>query len=118
MGYRVLAGTVLGAHFAYLGYLVLGGFLAWRWRWLIWPHLVAAAWGIALVVFSPTCPLTWAEDWARRRAGEPPLTEGFIDRYVSGVLYPERYTPMVRLLVAGVVIVSWLGAYARWRRAA
>jgi hypothetical protein len=117
MGYRVLAGMFLGLHFAYLVYLVLGGFLAWRWTWTVWPHVLAAGWGVIVVAFSPTCPLTWAEDWARKRAGEPGLTHGFIDRYLTDVVYPERYTQLVRVLVAVAVLVSWLGAYAHWRRA-
>ncbi len=116
VGYRVLVVTVLAAHFAYLGYLLVGGFLAWRWTWTIWPHLAAAAWGLASVTLSLPCPLTWLEDWARQRAGEPPLTKGFIDRYVTGVLYPARYEALVRVLVAVVVLVSWAGAYVRWRR--
>jgi uncharacterized protein DUF2784 len=29
---------VLGAHFAYVAYVVLGGFLAWWWPRAIWPH--------------------------------------------------------------------------------
>jgi small-conductance mechanosensitive channel len=118
VGYRVLAGAVLATHFAYLGYLVLGGFLAWRWVWTVWPHTLAALWGVLVVGLSLSCPLTWAENWARRRAGEPPLAGGFIDRYITGVLYPAQYTAVVRVLVALVVIGSWVGVYLRWRRAA
>src|SRR5439155_17582067 len=91
MGYRVLVVGVLAAHCAYLGYLVVGGFFAWRWTWTIWPHAAAAAWGLASVAWSLACPLTWVENWLRVRAGEPALTRGFIDRYVTGVLYPARY---------------------------
>jgi Protein of Unknown function (DUF2784) len=117
VGYRLLAGTAQGAHFAYLGYLVLGGFLAWRWTWTVWPHALAAAWGFAVVAFSPTCPLTWAEDWARRRGGRPALSHGFMDHYITGVLYPARYESLVRVLVAVVVLASWSGAYLHWRGA-
>jgi hypothetical protein len=111
----MLAGTALAAHFAYLAYLVVGGFVAWRWTWTVWLHVGAAAWAFAIVTLSPPCPLTWAENWARRRAGMPGLSHGFIDRYVTGVLYPARYETAVRVLVAVVVVVSWVGAYAHWR---
>jgi hypothetical protein len=113
----MLAGVAVGAHYAFLAYLALGGFLAWRWTWTIWPHALAALWGLLIITVSPTCPLTWVEDWSRRRAGMPGLTNGFIDRYVTGVLYPEQYESTVRVLVAVVVLASWLGAYAHWRAA-
>jgi hypothetical protein len=116
MAYRALVTLILVAHFAYLAYLVLGGFLAWRWPRAFWPHLVAAAWGLAVIAVPLNCPLTWAEDWARRHAGEPGVTRGFIDRYIEGVLYPERYTDLLRAAVAVLVLGSWLGAYLRLRR--
>jgi Protein of Unknown function (DUF2784) len=114
--YRVLATAVLVTHFGYLAYVILGGFLAWRWPRAFWPHLVAAAWGLAVVTLPLDCPLTLAEDWARRRGGEPGLTRGFIDRYIQGVLYPERYTRLLQVLVGLLVLGSWLGAYLRHRR--
>ncbi len=113
MGYRALVTAILAAHFAFVGYVLLGGFLAWRWPWAFWPHLAAAGWGFSTVVFGLTCPLTTAEDWARQRAGQPGLTDGFIDRYIEGVLYPERYTNLLRVLVAVLVLASWVGAYLR-----
>jgi hypothetical protein len=115
VGYRVLVTAILTVHFAYLAYVILGGFLAWRWPRAFWPHLVAAAWGLAVVGIPLTCPLTTAENWARRRAGSTALTKGFIDRYIEGVLYPERYTRLLQVLVAVLVLGSWLGAFL-WRR--
>ncbi len=117
MGYRLLVTTILAVHFAFLGYVVLGGLLAIRWPRMFWPHLAAAAWGLLVVTFPVVCPLTWAESWARQRAGEAALTEGFIDRYIEGVIYPARYTRLIDVLVGLVVVGSWLLAYRRWRSA-
>ena len=114
--YGVLADAVVVLHFAFLAFVVAGGLLAWRWPWLIWPHLVAAGWGALIIVFSINCPLTFLEDEFRARAGEPELAGGFIDTYVEGVIYPERYVAEVRVLVAVVVLASWLG-FVRRRRA-
>ena len=116
MFYRSLVTVILAAHFCFLAYVVLGGFLAWRWPRAFWPHLAAAAWGLAVVGIPLTCPLTYAENWARRRAGEAALTNGFIDRYIEGVLYPERYTRLLQVLVAVLVLGSWFGAYRLKRR--
>ncbi|NJC72280.1 DUF2784 domain-containing protein [Planosporangium thailandense] len=113
MGYRVLADATMTAHFAYLAYVVTGGFLAWRRPRAIWPHLALAGWGLATVALHLDCPLTALEDRARRQAGEPGLTNGFIDHYLAGVVYPERYSGLVRLLAAVTVGVSWTGTALR-----
>jgi hypothetical protein len=114
MAYRLLVAAVVAVHFAFLAYVVLGGLPAIRWPRLFWPHLVAAGWGLLVITFPVTCPLTGVENWARRRAGEAPLASGFIDRYIEGVLYPARYVQPLRVLVALVVVGSWLLAYRRW----
>jgi hypothetical protein len=114
--YRWLVTVILTLHFGYLVYLVLGGFLAWRSPKAIIPHVAAAVWGVLIVLGWVDCPLTAAEDWARQRSGEPPLSAGFIDRYVTGVIYPAEYLHEIRLAVATVVLTSWVGAYLLWRR--
>ena len=115
MGYGWLVTVVLALHFGYVAYVVLGGFLAWRWPRAIWPHLVACVWGAMIVAGWVDCPLTWAEDWARQKAGQGPLTQGFVDRYLDNVIYPDRYVNLARLAVAGVVGASWIGVYLRRR---
>jgi hypothetical protein len=111
VGYRDLVTVILVVHFAYLAFVVFGGFLSWRWPRLFWPHLAAAVWGLAVVALSLRCPLTTAENWARERAGLATESRGFIDRYIEGVLYPARYTLLLQALAGLLVIGSWAGAY-------
>jgi hypothetical protein len=85
---------------------------------MIVAHVIATIWGVLILTNSVSCPLTWAEDRARLRAGGPGLAKGFIDTYVTGVLYPARYVNAVRVLAAGVVLASWLGWWYRRRRRA
>jgi hypothetical protein len=118
MGYRLLTTVVLVVHFGYLAYVILGGFIAWRFTRTIWAHLAAAAWGVVVVAFPLLCPLTMLEDWARQRAGQGPLDRGFIDRYIEGVLYPERYTRLLQALIAVAIAISWAGFILLRRRAA
>jgi hypothetical protein len=106
-----LVSVILVVHFGYLAFAVFGGFLAWRWPRVFWVHLVAAAWGLAVVGIPLTCPLTTAEYWARRQAGQTRQTAGFIDRYIEGVLYPERYTLLLQVLAGVTMVGSWVGAY-------
>jgi len=115
--YRILADATMVVHFAFVAFVVVGGFLAWRWPWVIVPHLVAAGWGLLITVFSLACPLTPVEDRFRRLAGERGLPSGFIDTYIEGVLYPQQYVEEVRAAVAVVIAVSWIGLLVRWRRA-
>ena len=115
--YALLASLTMAVHFAFLGYLALGGFLTWHRPRTLWIHLAVVGWGIVSVTVGVTCPLTVLEAWARREAGEPALTGGFIDHYITGVLYPRRYETAVQLLVALCVVVSWTGLYVRHRRA-
>ncbi|MBW4715620.1 DUF2784 domain-containing protein [Saccharothrix obliqua] len=110
-----LANLVMVVHFGVLVFLVVGGFLAWRWPRLLYPHLAMAAWGLLVITFPLACPLTWLENALRSAAGRPELTDGFIDTYVDGVLYPESVAGLVQLLVALAVGVSWLGLHLRRR---
>ena len=118
MGYQVLAQAAVAAHFLFLAYLLVGGFLAWsaHWRWTVLAHVPVVGWGIAIVTVGQTCPLTVLENWARVRAGQQGLARGFVDTYLTGVIYPARYLGEVRLLIAMVVLVSWLGIAVRASR--
>ncbi len=115
MGYRLLTSVIIVSHFAFVAYVVLGGFLAWRWGWTIVAHVLAALWGLLVIGLSLDCPLTAAENWSRERAGQQPLAAGFIDRYLTGVIYPARYLHQVQVLAAVVILVSWVGLVLRWR---
>ena len=117
VGYHLLAEGTMIVHFAFLAYVVGGGFLAWRWPRAVWPHLVLAGWGLSTLVFHQDCPLSLLENWARRHAGEPGLKHhGFIETYLTGVVYPARDLWLVQLLAAVVIAVSWAGVLVRRRR--
>ena len=88
MLYRLLADAVMLAHFGFLVFLALGGFLAWRHPRVLVLHIAAVGWA-ALSVAGMDCPLTAWEDDLRRLAGEPGLPRGFIDTYLTGVVYPR-----------------------------
>jgi len=109
VGYKVLTSAILVTHFAYLAYVVFGGFIAWRWPRTVFAHLVAAGWGLYVITAQMVCPLTYAENWSRRQAGEAGLSTGFIDQYIEGVLYPERYTGLMQALAVTMVVASYVG---------
>ena len=109
-----MAQAVVAVHFAFLGFVIAGGFFAWRWRRVLWAHLAACTWAIAiLTVPGLICPLTRTENWARVRGGLHPYVTGFIDHHIEGSLYPAAFTPFVQVLVALAVLASWVGLYLR-----
>ena len=115
VAWRVLADVVVGVHYAFLLYLLVGGFLAQRRPGTIWLHLAAAVWGTLIVTTRVPCPLTAAQDLFRRRGGLAPLHGGFIGTYVKGVLYPARWETATQVVVALLVAGSWV-AFLRHRQ--
>lgn len=112
MLFRLIADAAMIGHAGFLVYLTVGGFLAWRpkWHWAIWPHLATAVYGLGIVVIGWDCPLTHLENWARERAGRERLpSTGFIDHYITGVVYPADHLLTAQLAVAATVLVSWTG---------
>ena len=107
-----LAELTMAVHFLVLAYIVLGAYLAWRWPRLIFVHLPFALWGLGIATLGFICPLTELEDRLRGRTGGP----GFIERYVDGVLYPENYLTLSRIIAATVVVVGYAGTLILWRR--
>ena len=111
MIYRILAEITLVLHFCFVLFVVFGGLLVLRQRWIAWLHLPAVFWGIIIEFFWWACPLTTVENSFRELGGEAGYTEGFLDYYISAVLY----TPLsanVRiwlgiLLIAFNLLVYW-----------
>jgi hypothetical protein len=114
--WRGLAGIVVGVHYAYMGYLLVGGFLAWRLPRTIWVHAVATVWAVLIVTTKVPCPLTALQNRLRENAGERALPTSFIDTYVRGTLYPSGHQTLAQAVTAAVVIASWVGFVRRQRR--
>jgi Protein of Unknown function (DUF2784) len=112
MGYRLLANGVMLAHFAYIVFVVGGGFLVAHRRAWMWLHLPAVAWGVWVEFFAKVCPLTPLENALRARAGQAGYSGGFIDHYLVRVVYPPGLTTRMQiglgiLVVVGNVAVYW-----------
>ena len=68
MFYRLLADLTIVAHLAFILFVVAGAFLVARYRWLLAPHLLCAAWGVYVEAAGGVCPLTPLENRFARRA--------------------------------------------------
>jgi hypothetical protein len=117
MAYRLIGDTAMVLHLLFLAYVTLGGFLAWRWPRTIWPHLACALYGLGVTVIGWQCPLTALENWGRENAGQAGLpATGFIDHYLTGVIYPSQHLLTVQLAVAATIAASWAGHLIHHRR--
>ncbi len=96
---ELLANAVLVVHvciavFVIAGWLliVVGNVARWRWvnnLWLRLAHVVAIAAVVAEAWFGMTCPLTVLEMSLRARAGVATYGGGFIEHWLSRLLYYE-----------------------------
>ena len=111
MAYRLAADLVVLVHTAFVIFVLLGGFLTWRWRPLVWAHVPCALWGMLIEYRSWLCPLTPLENALRRRAGLEGYAGGFIEHYVIPVLYPAGLTRPTQALLGTLVLAVNVVAY-------
>jgi hypothetical protein len=112
MLYRLAAEAVLLLHLAFIVFALLGAAFAARRRWLVVVHLPAAAWGFFVELTGRICPLTFAENFLRIKAGQSGYAESFIEHYLLAVIYPAGLTREVQFVLAGVVVVINVAIYA------
>ena len=120
MAYRLAADGVMLVHALWLVFVVAGAFLVSRWGWVAWLHVPAVLWGAVVEFTGWVCPLTPWENALRRLGGEEGYTQGFIERYVTALLYPEGLTREIQIgLGVGVLLLNALvyGRLIRRRRA-
>ncbi len=111
MVYRLAADAMMTAHFMYIVFVVVGGFVALRLRWMPWLHVPAVAWAVYVQFAGRFCPLTVWEQRLRGLAGEAGYQGGFIDHYLMPVIYPADMTVGTHLVLGAAVIVINAVAY-------
>jgi len=103
---------VVLVHGAFATFVVLGGFLALRWRRLVWLHIPAAAWGVFVEYSGRICPLTPLENALRTRAGEAGYSGDFIQHYLLQALYPAGLQRSTQAVLGTAALAVNLAAYA------
>jgi len=107
MVYVLLADLVVIVHLGFIAFVAVGGFLAWRWPRVLWVHVPAITYALVIVTIGFDCPLTPLEKHLRHAAGQAGYAKGFVDHYLTGVLYPDRLLVLAQALVATAVITSY-----------
>ncbi|MBF6617297.1 DUF2784 domain-containing protein [Pollutimonas thiosulfatoxidans] len=114
MLYLALAHLVLLIHAAFVTFVAFGGLLAlWRPR-MAYLHLPALAWGATVVAMGWICPLTPLENWLRMMAGKEQYEGGFIEHYLTMLVYPPGLTRDTQILLAILLVVANVAIYAVW----
>ena len=118
MWYRIGADIVVVVHRLFLGFVMGGAFLTWRWRWIIWMHIPAVVHSAIVVLASLSCPLTVLEKDLRQQGGEAVYTEGFIAHYLVPVVYPPGLTPEIQNWLGGflLLLAALIGYFGAVRR--
>src|ERR1051325_7516775 len=129
MRYRVLADGIMLLHFAYIVFVIGGALLVLQRRWWMWLHLPAVAWGVWggvfarlwaraplrhpsvawggwVEFFARMCPLTPLENALRARAGQAGYAGGFIDHYITRLVYPEGLTARGQVVLGALVLIA------------
>ena len=117
MQYRLLADAVVLVHFAFILFVVFGAWLALRWRWIPWLHLPCVAWGVLIELAGGICPLTPLENRLRLAGGEAGYAGGFIERYLTPVIYPDAFTRELQLMLGiALALINIVAYLVIWRR--
>jgi hypothetical protein len=116
MWYLIAADLVLVAHLLFIGFVVGGSFLAWRWPRIIWVQLPAMVYGALVELVGFACPLTAFQNYLLRRGGRAGYRGGFISHYLIQVIYPPGLTRGIQvglgLFVVLIAVVGY-GGYLR-----
>lgn len=102
---------VILVHFAFIVWAVAGGFLVIRWWWVALVHLPAVGWGVLIELYGWVCPLTPLEISLRRERGMEVYDRGFIENYITPLIYPEGLTRELQMELAGGLVLVNIIAY-------
>ncbi len=120
MFYWIAANLLVVVHLGFICFVLIGGFLVLRWRWLVFLHIPAVVWGVLIEYRGWLCPLTPWEQQLRQAGGMAGYSGGFIEHYLLPILYPAYVSRDVQLILGTFVIVINLAIYGllimRWVR--
>jgi len=112
-----LADLVLLLHATFILFVVAGGLLVLHFHRLAWLHLPCVAWGILIELFGWICPLTPLENQLRHGTTGYTAETGFIEHYLTALIYPAGLTPGIQYLLALLVLLVNLVIYTiAWKQ--
>jgi hypothetical protein len=105
MLYKLSADFVVLFHFAFILFVLFGGFLVLKRRRIAWVHVPCFAWGALVELFGWWCPITPLENWLRVESGRAGYQTGFIEHYIMPIVYPVDLTRELQMVLGGAVVL-------------
>ncbi|MDH5428607.1 MAG: DUF2784 domain-containing protein [Nitrospirota bacterium] len=111
---RIIADCLVLIHLVFICFVVLGGLLVMRWKWVSLFHLPAVAWGALIEFQGWICPLTPLEHHFRHLAGQSGYSGSFIEHYLIPLIYPSGLTRPIQIVIGAFVIIMNMIIYGHW----
>ena len=112
--YRVLTELTVIVHSLFILFVIVGGFVARRRRWMTIVHISAVAWAVyAEIAPGVACPLTGLENYFATHAGLLSYKEDFVTRHLVPVIYQDGLGPDLQYILVAVVVAINAIAYGR-----
>ena len=105
MVYSLLADLIILLHFMFILFVLCGGLLVLKWKWLIFIHIPAPIYGILIEIESWVCPLTPLEVHFKMKAGESIYQGGFVEHYLIPIIYPPGLNRTIQIILAAMVLI-------------
>ena len=90
--YQFVADLILITHFFFIVFVAFGATLFFIKKKVIFFHFPALILGIYIELKNLVCPLTYIENWFLEKAGLETYAHGFIQNYLSPIVYPVNLT--------------------------
>lgn len=111
MFYWIAANLLVVVHLGFVCFVVAGGLLVLKWRWVILVHIPAMLWGALIEFQGWICPLTPLEQQFWQLAGQAGYTGGFIENYLLPILYPAFLQRDIQIILGTVVLLINIAVY-------
>ena len=111
MFFRICADLLLIIHLLFIMFVIGGGFLVIRKRYVLFIHLPAALWGTLIEFYGWICPLTPWENKLRHMGGQSSYTDSFIEHYLLPLIYPLELSSKTQIYLGLFVIIINIIAY-------
>ena len=82
-----------------------------RWRFFAWIHMPAVFWAMLIEFSGWICPLTPLENHLRIKGGSSGYATGFVEHYITPLLYPSQLTRKLQILLGLLVLIVNLVIY-------
>jgi hypothetical protein len=104
--YALAAEIVVVTHLVVVVFILLGGFLVWRWNWIGWVHVPIVLWGTFIHFTGWLCPLTPLENFLRAKAGQAGYEGSFVEHYILALLSWDGRTYAMQVLIGILVLAA------------